>query len=61
MKAFLEGIARCLDIFGVFNPPVELGTLDDDWRALQADHLAVMRDLYGPDWTPEVADELDRS
>lgn len=61
MIAFFHGVARILDLFGVYDPPLELGSLEDDSRALYNDQLIVMRDFYGPNWTPEVADELDRS
>lgn len=55
-RAFLDGIARCFDLFGTMSEPVELGTLEDDWRALEQDWRAVARDM-----NPEATNELDRS
>lgn len=55
-KAFLDGVASCFDLFGTMAEPLELGTLDDDIRALYQDHLAVAKD-----YSPEEPDELVRS
>lgn len=54
-KAFLDGVARCFDLFGTMVEPVELGTLEDDMRALQQDWHAVLGDM-----NQEGSDELVR-
>jgi|688.fasta_scaffold2413539_2 hypothetical protein len=66
MKEFLKGMARCLDLFGLLDDPIDLPETDEeaferDRQALQQDWLTVMRDIHGPGWTPENTDELDRS
>lgn len=54
-RAFLDGMARCFDLFGTMCEPIELGSVEDDWRAMEQDWLAIARDI-----DPEGHDELDR-
>lgn len=49
-KSFLDGAARCLDLFGVLDPPVDLPKTDEeafqrDLAALSRDHDAIMNDM----------------
>lgn len=49
-KAFLKGMARCVDLFGVMDPPIDLPKTDEeafqrDRDALARDHNAVMQDM----------------
>lgn len=61
MNAFLRGIARIFDLFGVYDPPLNLGSLEDDQRTLFNDQLIVLRDAYNAIYQPEKHNELDRS
>lgn len=49
-KSFLEGMASCIDIFGVLGPTVDLPKTDEeafqrDLEALRSDSDAIMNDM----------------
>ncbi len=48
MNTFWEGVARCFDLFGLFNEPVDLPKTDEE--AFERDRLALQQDweaVYG--------------
>lgn len=49
VMAFLKGVARCCDLFGLLNDPIDLPRTDEeafqrDAQALASDWEAIMRD-----------------
>ncbi len=69
MRAFLEGMARCFDLFGILDEPIDLPKTDAE--AFERDKLALQKDwetIYGqavflepPVAQSEDKHELDRS